>query len=50
MPALGSKDLQERLHILSWLAETTEMIKTWLESDGNSTHVETTMKLIDFIQ
>ena len=50
-PAPGSKDLQERLHILlSRLAKTTELIKTWPESDGDSTHVETTTKLIDSIQ
>jgi hypothetical protein len=46
-PAPGSKDLQERLHILlSRLARTTETIKVWPESDGDSTHVETTTKLI----
>mmetsp|Transcript_3885 Transcript_3885/g.10172 ORF Transcript_3885/g.10172 Transcript_3885/m.10172 type:complete len:201 (-) Transcript_3885:1435-2037(-) len=45
----GAKNLQERLHILlTRLAKTTDLIKTWPESDGDdaSIHVETTSKLI----
>ena len=45
----GAKGLQERLHILlTRLAKTTDLIKTWPESDGDdaSIHVETTTKLI----
>ncbi|MGK3737041.1 MAG: hypothetical protein ACI8RD_000043 [Bacillariaceae sp.] len=45
----GAKNLQERLHILlNRLATTTDLIKTWPESDGDdaSIHVETTTKLI----
>jgi len=45
----GAKNLQERLHILlTRLAKTTDLIKTWPESDGDdaSIHVETTTKLV----
>ena len=48
-PMTGSENLQERLHILlNRLAKTTDLIKTWPESDGDdaSIHVETTTKLI----
>jgi len=48
----GAKNLQERLHILlSRLATTTDLIKTWPESDGDdaSIHVQTTTKLITAI-
>ena len=48
-PPSGAKDLQERLHILlTSLAKTTDLIKTWPESDGDdaSIHVETTTKLV----
>jgi len=48
-PPSGAKNLQERLHILlTRLAKTTDLIKTWPESDGDdaSIHVETTTKLI----
>lgn len=48
-PLSGAKNLQERLHILlTRLAKTTDLIKTWPESDGDdaSIHVETTTKLI----
>lgn len=48
-PPSGAKDLQERLHVLlTRLAKTTDLIKTWPESDGDdaSIHVETTTKLI----
>jgi len=48
-PPSGAKSLQERLHILlTRLAKTTDLIKTWPESDGDdaSIHVETTTKLI----
>ncbi|KAG7348088.1 hypothetical protein IV203_016793 [Nitzschia inconspicua] len=48
----GAKELQERLHLLlNRLAKTTELIKTWPESDGDdaSIHVETTTKLINSI-
>mmetsp|Transcript_43897 Transcript_43897/g.48868 ORF Transcript_43897/g.48868 Transcript_43897/m.48868 type:complete len:214 (-) Transcript_43897:598-1239(-) len=48
-PPVGDKSLQERLHILlTHLATTTDLIKTWPESDGDdaSVHVETTTKLI----
>ena len=48
-PPSGAKNLQERLHILlTRLATTTDLIKTWPESDGDdaSIHVETTTKLI----
>jgi len=48
-PPFGDKNLQERLHILlTRLATTTDLIKTWPESDGDdaSVHVETTTKLI----
>ena len=51
-PLPGAKDLQERLHILlTRLAKTTDLIKTWPESDGDdaSIHVETTTKLITCI-
>lgn len=49
----GAKELQERLHVLlNRLARTTELIKTWPESDGDdaSIHVETTTKLMLSIQ
>lgn len=48
-PPSGAKNLQERLHILlTRLSKTTDLIKTWPESDGDdaSIHVETTTKLI----
>jgi hypothetical protein len=51
-PSVGAKDLQEQLHLLlNRLAKTTELIKTWPESDGDDAtiHVETTTKLISSI-
>jgi len=48
-PPHGARDLQERLHILlTRLAKTTDLIKTWPDSEGDdaSTHVKTTTKLI----
>jgi hypothetical protein len=47
--SLGAKELQERLHLLlNRLAKTTDLVKTWPESDGDdaSIHAETTTKLI----
>jgi hypothetical protein len=52
MPSAGAKDLQEQLHLLlNRLSKTTELVKTWPESDGDdaSVHVETTTKLISSI-
>ena len=48
----GAKGLQEQLHILlTRLAKTTDLIKTWPESDGDdaSIHVQTTTKLINCV-
>ena len=43
--------LQERLHILlNNLYNTTELLKTWPESDDASVHVETTTGLIESLQ
>lgn len=45
----NAKNLQERLHeLLSRISDTTDLIKSWPESDGDdaSIHVKTTSKLI----
>jgi len=43
--------LQERLHeLLNNLYNTTELLKTWPESDDASVHVETTTGLIESLQ
>lgn len=47
----SSAGLQERLHILlNHLYNTTELLKSWPESDDASVHVETTTQLIESLQ
>mmetsp|Transcript_18304 Transcript_18304/g.38461 ORF Transcript_18304/g.38461 Transcript_18304/m.38461 type:complete len:214 (-) Transcript_18304:303-944(-) len=51
-PPPGARDLQERLHVLlTRLAKTTDLIKTWPDSEGDdaSTHHKTTTKLINAV-
>ena len=53
VPSEAAKELQTKLHVLlTQLGQTSELIKTWPESNGDdaSIHVETTTKLITSIQ